>query len=169
MVPGQCEEDIVERGTAQRDVIDADTGFPRTRTTSTNCWAPPLEDPVSRRVCSSTSTSSWPNTPLSRICAGSTAFLSLTTTSMRSPPTCALSSSAVPFAMILPVSTTAIVSGKLVGLLQVLRGEQQSGALAHQFSNHVPHAQAAARIQPGGRLSEHAKGWEGNPPHVHDN
>ena len=44
--------------------------------------------------------------------------------------------------------------GQLVGLLQVLRRQQQRRALAHEAADDVPHAQAAARVETGRRLVE---------------
>jgi hypothetical protein len=44
------------------------------------------------------------------------------------------------------------VVGQPVRLLQVLGGEQQGGAVADQLADDVPEREAAARVQPGGRL-----------------
>ena len=44
--------------------------------------------------------------------------------------------------------------GQLVRLLQVLGGQQQRGAFAHQAPDDVPHAQPAARVETGRRLVE---------------
>ena len=44
--------------------------------------------------------------------------------------------------------------GELVGLLQVLGGQKQRGALALEVSNRIPDLVAAARVEPGGRLVE---------------
>jgi tetracycline repressor-like protein len=44
--------------------------------------------------------------------------------------------------------------GEPVGLLQVLRGEQERGAAVHEAAQHVPQLVARARIQAGGRLVE---------------
>ena len=44
--------------------------------------------------------------------------------------------------------------GQLVGLLEVLRGEQERRALADQLADDVPHAEPAARVEAGGRLVE---------------
>jgi hypothetical protein len=46
------------------------------------------------------------------------------------------------------------LAGQLVGLLQVLGGEQHVGALGHQASDRVPQGHPAARVQPGRRLVE---------------
>jgi hypothetical protein len=42
--------------------------------------------------------------------------------------------------------------GELVGLLQVLGGEQDRGSAGHQVADDLPHGAAAARVQAGGRL-----------------
>jgi hypothetical protein len=44
--------------------------------------------------------------------------------------------------------------GELVGLLEVLRGEEDGDAARDQVPHDLPHAAAAARVQPGGRLVE---------------
>ena len=77
---------------------------------------------------------------------------SVTVTSMTSPPTLAFSSSDVPSAM-----TSAVVDdhdpvGQLVGLLQVLGGEQHRGALGHQLPDDLPQVDPRPRVQAGGRL-----------------
>ena len=46
------------------------------------------------------------------------------------------------------------VVGELVGLLEVLRREDDRGAVAHEVAQHVPQVVAAARVEPGGRLVE---------------
>ncbi len=43
---------------------------------------------------------------------------------------------------------------ELVGLLEVLGGEEERRALAHLGPDHVPHAESAARVEPGRRLVE---------------
>src|SRR5437763_309520 len=44
--------------------------------------------------------------------------------------------------------------GQLVGLLQILRGEQDGRAVAHPIADDVPHREPARRVEPGGRLVE---------------
>ena len=44
--------------------------------------------------------------------------------------------------------------GQLVGLLQVLGGQEDGDAAGHQVPDDLPHVAAAARVQPGGRLVE---------------
>ena len=46
------------------------------------------------------------------------------------------------------------VVGELVGLLEVLRGQQQRRAVADQLAQHLPQLDAAARVEAGGRLVE---------------
>ena len=45
-------------------------------------------------------------------------------------------------------------AGELIGLLQVLRGEEDRDATRNQVADDLPHGPAAARIEPGGRLVE---------------
>src|ERR1035441_1662823 len=45
-------------------------------------------------------------------------------------------------------------AGELVGLLQVLRGEQNGDALGDEIADELPHGVAAARVQAGGGLVE---------------
>ena len=44
--------------------------------------------------------------------------------------------------------------GELVGLVEVLRGQQQGHAVGDQLADDVPHADAARRVQAGRRLVE---------------
>ena len=44
--------------------------------------------------------------------------------------------------------------GELVGLVEVLRGEQDGAALLHQLADRGPHLAAGARVETGGRLVE---------------
>ena len=46
------------------------------------------------------------------------------------------------------------VVGELVGLLEVLGGEQHRHAVGHQAAHDAPQLGAAARVEPGGRLVE---------------
>ena len=46
------------------------------------------------------------------------------------------------------------VVGQPVGLLEVLRGEDDRGAVADELAQHLPQVAAAARVEPGGRLVE---------------
>ena len=47
-----------------------------------------------------------------------------------------------------------ICDGEMVGLVEVLRGEQHVGAVGDQRADRVPQLDAAARIETGGRLVE---------------
>ena len=51
------------------------------------------------------------------------------------------------------------VVGQLVGLLEVLRREQQRRAVVDQLAQHLPQLHARARVEPGGRLVEEQHGW----------
>ena len=52
----------------------------------------------------------------------------------------------------LPVVDDGDRVGQLVGLLEVLRRQQQRRALAHEVADDVPHPEPAARVEPGRRL-----------------
>ena len=110
-VAGQRQEDVVERRPSQarcrrcgcpprRGRGRPGRGRPRRR------WP----GAVTRRVCSSSGDVARAVARQDLASRAAIAARSWTTTSIRSPPTCDLSSSAVPRAMILPWSTTAIVS-----------------------------------------------------------
>ena len=60
----------------------------------------------------------------------------------------------VPSAITRPRSITTMSSAELVGLLEVLRREQQRGAVADELAQHVPELDAAARVEAGRRLVE---------------
>ena len=47
------------------------------------------------------------------------------------------------------------VIGEPVGLFEILRGQQQRGAVGHEIAQHLPEVFATARVEPGGRLVEH--------------
>ncbi len=51
--------------------------------------------------------------------------------------------------------------GQVVGLLQVLGGQDQGGALVHQLAEHRPQPRPALRVQPGRRLVEEQDGRRG--------
>ena len=71
-----------------------------------------------------------------------------------SPPTWRLSVRASPRAITRPWSTTTISSREAVGLLEVLRGQEDRRALADERVEHVPQLVAGARVEAGGRLVE---------------
>ena len=52
--------------------------------------------------------------------------------------------------------------GQGVGLVEVLGGEQQGDAVGHQLADHVPHAQPAGGVEPGGRFVEEEDRWSGH-------
>ena len=68
------------------------------------------------------------------------------------PPTRSLSSLPVPFGDHPPVVDHRDPVGELVGLLQVLGGQQDRRALAPQLAHDRPDLVAAARVEAGGRL-----------------
>ena len=69
-------------------------------------------------------------------------------------PTSRLSSSGVPSATISPRSSTRDPVGELVGLLEVLGGEEDGHAAGHELADDRPHRAPAARVQPRRRLVE---------------
>ena len=75
-------------------------------------------------------------------------------TSTRSPPSLAFSSDGVPSATTRPASMTVIRSARLVGLLEVLRGEQHRRAQGDHVAYGVPDVGPPARVEPGRRLVE---------------
>ena len=79
---------------------------------------------------------------------------SRTTTSIRSPPTCDFSSSAVPRGDDLAVVDDRDRVGQLVGLLEVLGRQEERHALADEAPDDVPHPEPAARVETGRRLVE---------------
>ena len=67
---------------------------------------------------------------------------SSTCSSSTSPPIWSFSSSDVPSAITVPDVDDGDLVGELVGLLEVLRGEQQRGAFALQLADELPHVDA---------------------------
>ena len=87
---------------------------------------------------------------------------SATVTTMRSPPTRALSSAGVPCAATRPWSSTTIVVGEPVGLLEVLGREHERRAVADELAEQRPEVVAALRVEPGGGLVEEQDGRDGD-------
>ena len=83
--------------------------------------------------------------PRAAAAASASRAASATTTSIRSPPTCALSSSAVPRAITRPWSMTTMHVGEPVGLLEVLGGEQQGGAVGDERRRSPPTCRSRLR------------------------
>ena len=54
--------------------------------------------------------------------------------------------------------------GQLVGLVEVLGGEEQGHAAGHQLADDVPHADPAGGVEPGGRLVEEEHRRSGHEP-----
>ena len=122
---------------------------PSRRTTSTSCAAPPSAAIVSRRVCRSTAPvpsgeQRDARSSASRSCDDLDPLpadlrLQLVRRSARDDPA---------------VVDDRDLVGELVGLLEVLRRQQERRAFAHLGADHVPHREPAARIEPGRRLVE---------------
>ena len=149
--PGQGQEHLVQAGAAQGQLADDDAARRRG-------GGPPRAGRPGRRPRRGPV---GPSTSAARAGTSATIARTLSTsagsagrTSRVWPPIFAFSSSGVPVAITRPWSTTAISCGQLVGLVQVLRGEQHGDAGREQPPHHVPHLDAAARVQPGGRLVE---------------
>ena len=70
------------------------------------------------------------------------------------PGTSRLSSSAVPSAISRAVVEHRDPVGELVGLLEVLRGQEDRDAVGDEVADDLPHRVAAARVEAGGRLVE---------------
>ena len=126
----------------------------RSRTTWTSPCAPPLGGDVSRRVCSSSCGLADAVGGEELGGPGPGRRWSWTITSIRSPPTWDLSSSAVPRAMILPWSTTAIVSASSSASSRYWVVSSSVVPSRTRPADDVPHAQAAARVEAGRRLVE---------------
>ena len=154
-VAGEGEEDVVEGRAAQPDVetVDASAVELAQRRAAASV-APPRTGAISRACGSSTldlaDRQPRPGPPA----PSATSSASSTTTSMRSPPTWAFSSSAVPLGDRPAVVDDDDLVGEPVGLLQVLGGEQQRRAAADQLADDVPQVGAAAGVEAGGRLVE---------------
>ena len=69
-------------------------------------------------------------------------------------PTDDFSSSEVPSATLTAAVDDRDPVGELVGLVEVLRGQQDRAALLHQLADRGPHLAAGARVEAGGRLVE---------------
>ena len=61
-----------------------------------------------------------------------------------------------------PVIDDDDLVGQRVGLFEVLGGQQQGDAFAHQLPDDVPHAQAAGGVEPGRRLVQEQHGRPGH-------
>ena len=92
-------------------------------------------------------------------------------TSRRSPPTRSLSSSDGALGDHVAVVDHDDLVREPVGLLEVLRGQQHGRALGDARLDRLPHAEAGARVEPGGRLveedhrrAEDERGGEVQPP-----
>ena len=58
---------------------------------------------------------------------------------------------------------------KLVGLVEVLGGQEDSCAIGHELADHLPHLGAAERVEPRSRLVQEQHRGPGNERHVAEN
>ena len=153
-VAGEGQEDIVERGPAQADVVDVRSPPRRSRARPGRAprrrrWSAT----VRRRVCSSTVTSPWQSRD--RI---SVARLDLVAVADDDLDALAadlrLELVGRPAGDDLAVVDDGDRVGELVGLLEVLGRQEERHALAHEPADDLPHADPAARVEAGRRLVE---------------
>ena len=84
---------------------------------------------------------------------------SASVTSKRAVRLASFSSWGVPSAITRPWSTTTMWWASVVGLLQVLRRQQDGDSLSDQFPDGLPHPLAAGRVEPCRRLVEEQDRW----------
>ena len=149
----------------------------RSRTRIDASWNAMAIGPIADEPSSTLMVSSWsrPSTPTTPYTPCSACLAASTSPSMRatttSVPMLRFSSVGVPSATSRAAVDDADAVGELVGLLEVLRGEQDGHAqLVVEPLHLLPHAGAADRVEPGGRLVEeqhvgvvHQRGGEVEP------
>ena len=153
-VAGERQEHLVQRRAAQPDVLQHDA--PRRRAGAAPRRAPPRPRSRGRRATGSPCRP-WarrrPGRPAPST-AGPSDAASATVSSIRSPPIWDFSSLAVPARDDAAVVDHDDLVGEPVGLLEVLRREQQRRAAGHERGDHLPHVQAGLGVEPGRRLVE---------------
>ena len=154
--PVRCEEDLVERRAAQRDVLGGDPASSSARTTSRQ-RAPSgrATGALTRRVSASIS-GSVPRPRARAARRPRASCVARRARRRRSGRRRAAAFSCVRRALgdHPPAVDHRDPVGELVGLLEVLRGQQHRGAVGDQRADRRPDLVAAARVQPGGRLVE---------------
>ena len=154
--PVRVEEHVVERRAPQPDVEQRDPvrrparAGPRMRT----CAPPTTGAGQAPAVLVDLRPRRGANVAQDRLGDRRSARASRRTTSMRSPPTWVLSSSAVPCAIARPWSMTTISSASWSASSRYWVVSSSVVPRGHQLADHVPQVGAAARVQPGGRLVE---------------
>ena len=154
-VTGERQEHVVERRPMQATSSSATPAASRSRIASTQAGArrsPRRRTATARRA----RPSARPRRPARRT---STAARRAGRGRARRPPaarppTWAFSSSAVPWAMIRPASTTAMRSASWSASSRYCVVSSSVVPPRTSVVDHVPHVQPAARVEPGGRLVE---------------
>ena len=123
----------------------------RVRMVSTSCAAPPVAANVMRRVCSSTDARAVRRQQLRGLLERG-AVVQDDLDALAADLRLELVGGAA--GDDLAAVDDGDLVGELVGLLEVLRRQQERRALPHLVADDVPHAQAAARVEAGGRLVE---------------
>ena len=174
VVTGQRQEHLVERRLLDADGVDADAlrraARPGRRRPGRCAAAAPL---TSRASGESTGGS-----PVTR----STTARGVAELARRRParscrvedPIDVFSSSGVPCGDLAAVVDDRDPVGELVGLVEVLRGQQHRAAVGDQLADRVPHLAAGAGVEPGGGLVEEDQRRPGDqagrevepPPHA---
>ena len=151
VVAGLRDEDVVERRLDQLQRLDRDPGLVegadhagRCRRLRSRARPGPCCRPWAAAACRAGRGSPPPRRPSPSASCSSTWGL----------PISAFSDSGVPSATIWPLSMIPTLVGELVGLLQVLGGEEDGGAVVVQRPHLLPDRLAADRVEAGGRLVE---------------
>ena len=144
---GEGEEHLVEVGLAHRDVVELDSRLrgatavrviSRSRVESTRT--------LTRRVASSICATPSPSRPSSSAIVA-TSRLSRTCTSMTLPPIRCLSCGRGAGRDSPTVVDDHDLAGEMVGLIEVLRGQQNVGPLLDEGADRVPQLDPATRVQ----------------------
>ena len=151
VVAGERDEHVVEGGAAQPDVVDLDAAASSSRMTSASSLAPPVTGTVILRVCSSTARSR-PCRSREHLAGGVdvVALVHDDLDALAADLRLELVGGAA--GDDLAVVDDADVVREAVGLLQVLRGEQQRRAARDQLLDDLPQQLPVARVEAGGRL-----------------
>ena len=143
LAAGEREERVVERRLAERDLVDRDAGvLERVEHGAQVAAGRPGAGTDSRRARTSSSGSRRSNSARGALRARRRRGASTCT---RRSPTRAFSSAGVPAATVRPSAQHDDLVGEPVGLLEVLGGEHERGAVGDQALDRAPHLGPAAR------------------------